>query len=64
MAGRTHKSFVSWYLSQLCHHSPESITVAGNLMVCMRCQLQMKITPDLIARYHEYSKLKGHTITA
>ena len=61
---RQYETFVSWYLSQLCPHSVDSIVVTGNLMVCMRCQKQMQITDDLIARFREHSKQEGHTITS
>jgi hypothetical protein len=46
--------FISWYLDQLCHHSPVSIVIAGNFMLCTKCQKRMEITQDLLARYVKF----------
>jgi hypothetical protein len=50
--------FIEWYLKQLCNHKDSCILVERNLIVCLRCMLNIKIPEEMIRKYEELTGLE------
>jgi hypothetical protein len=47
------KRFIRWYLRQLCQHDADSCIMELDTIVCLRCQLRMKVPVSMAAEYNK-----------